>query len=146
MDNFRFKILAVDDDGDDRFLLDQAFIQIGYEAELKKFIDADYLLTYLSKIERSQYPSLIVLDNSLPKKSAAETLVQLKENTATKHIPVIILSTLISPQKKKDLMALGALACVTKGAAMSELVEIAKVFKAIAEGNLPDNDQIQLTA
>jgi CheY-like chemotaxis protein len=146
MDNMRFKILAVDDDGDDRFLLDQAFIQIGYEAELKKFIDAEYLMAYLSKIEKAQYPSLIVLDNSLPKKSATEVLIELKENNNTRHIPVIILSTMISPQKKKDLIALGALACVQKGTAMSELVEIASVFKAIAEGNLPDNELIKLTA
>ncbi|MBO9563869.1 MAG: response regulator [Niastella sp.] len=144
MDTIRFKILAVDDDSDDRFLLDQAFIQIVYESELKKFMDSDYLLSYLSKIEKSQYPSLIVLDNSLPKKSAAETLVQLKESPATKHIPVVIFSTLISPQKKKDLMALGALACVAKGTAMSELVEIAKAFKAIAEGNSSGNELLQL--
>jgi CheY-like chemotaxis protein len=133
MSNITFKIIAVEDDADDRFLLDEAFKQIGYEADIKKLIDGDYLLEYLGKIEKEKYPSLIVLDNSLPKKNAVEILVQLKENKEYSHIPVIIYSTAMSLQQKEKLLALGAIACLKKGVAMHEIIEAATLFKQVAE-------------
>jgi CheY-like chemotaxis protein len=33
-----FSILVVDDDEDDRIIIDEAFKEIGYEAEIKKFM------------------------------------------------------------------------------------------------------------
>ena len=61
-----FTILVVEDDQDDREIIDDAFKEVGYEAEVKKFKEGQALLRYLEQIDRSGYPSLIVLDNSLP--------------------------------------------------------------------------------
>ena len=66
MNGIPFSILIVEDDEDDRWIIDQAFIEIGYEAEVKKFINGEALFHYLEKIDNSVYPSLIVLDNTLP--------------------------------------------------------------------------------
>ena len=65
-DGLPFTILVVDDDPDDRELIDEAFKEIDYEAEVKKFIDGKALITYMQQVSPSMYPSLIVLDNSLP--------------------------------------------------------------------------------
>ena len=128
-----FKVLAVEDDADDRMLLDEAFIEIGYEAEIKKVTDGDVMFDYLGKIDSELYPSLIVLDNSLPKKSALDVLNLLKANEAYRDIPVVIYSTLISPHAEEQLLAAGAFACLEKGLALEHIAEAAKWFKQIAE-------------
>lgn len=130
-----FKIIAVEDDADDRMLLDEAFKEIGYEADIKKLADGDFLFDYLSKIDKDLYPSLIVLDNSLPKKTALDILALLKENNDYKHIPVVVYTTMVSPTAKDQLLRAGAFACIQKGTAMEDLVTVAKWFRQIAEAN-----------
>lgn len=143
MDPVTFKIVVAEDDADDRFLLDEAFQMIGYEAEIKKFIDGESLLAYLEKIDQAALPSLIVLDNSLPKLDAVEILARLKKEPLYKHIPVIIYSTEISPQRKNRLLSLGAYACIKKGTAMSDIVAVAKGLKAIADANGSGTNLVQ---
>lgn len=128
-----FRILAVEDDVDDRMLLDEAFMAIHYEAEIKKMQDGDSLFDYLNKVEPALYPSLIILDNTLPKTSSLELLQQLKGNDAFAAIPVVIYTTLVSPEVKQKLLAAGALDCLQKKLAMREMVEDAKWFRDIAE-------------
>src|SRR5689334_3547857 len=94
-----FKILLVEDDPDDRFIIDEAFIAIGYEAEIKKFIDGDHLFQYLGQIESHQYPALIVLDSVLPRHDAVDILAILKKDPRYSGIRVIVYSTVISPQR-----------------------------------------------
>ena len=133
MRNTTFKIIAVEDDADDRMLLDEAFKEIGYEADIKKVADGDFLFDYLDKIDKDLFPSLIVLDNSLPKRTALDILVLLKGNSDYKHIPVVVYTTMISPTAKEQLLEAGAFACVQKGTVMEELIKVAKWFRQIAE-------------
>ena len=62
MGGLPFKILVVDDDEDDRIILDEAFTEMGYAAEVKKFITGDALFNYLGQIDAALMPSVIVLD------------------------------------------------------------------------------------
>lgn len=128
-----FNIIAVEDDADDRILLDEAFKEIGYEAEIKKVANGDLLLDYLGKISRKLYPSLVILDNSLPNTTALEVLQHLKANAGYAHIPVVIYTTLVSPQVKEELLTAGALACLQKKSGMQAMIDDAKWFKEIAE-------------
>jgi len=128
-----FSILVVDDDADDRFIIDEAFKEIGYECEIKKFINGDALLHYLDQLEKPWYPSLIVLDNTLSNVSAGEILTKLKKNPNYGDIPVVIYSTSVSKLKTKELLDMGAYAAIEKGQVMSEVIEVAKRFKSIAE-------------
>ena len=132
MNGIPFSILIVEDDDDDRVIIDEAFIEIGYEAEVKKFINGEMMLHYLEKIEASLYPSLIVLDNTLPKLNATDILVILKKDQRFSDIPVIIYTSSISPQKKEQLLSLGAYACIEKAALMHDLVALAKELKSVA--------------
>jgi CheY-like chemotaxis protein len=127
-----FSILIVEDDDDDREIIDEAFIEIGFEAEVKKFINGEMMLQYLEKLEASLYPSLIVLDNTLPKLNATEILVLLKKDQRFSAIPVIIYTTSVSPQKKQQLLSLGAYACIEKGALMHDVVTLARELKSVA--------------
>jgi len=43
----RFSIVVAEDDEDDRILMDEAFVEIGCGAEIKKFISGEDMLRYL---------------------------------------------------------------------------------------------------
>jgi response regulator RpfG family c-di-GMP phosphodiesterase len=135
MNGLPYSIVMVEDDEDDRIIIDEAFRQIGYEPQVKKFPEGEYLLNYLEHINPSQYPSLIVLDNTLPKLEASDMIAILKKNPLYKNIPVIIYTTIISPDKEKQLKDMGAYACIQKGTTMNEIVAIARKLKAMAEAN-----------
>jgi CheY-like chemotaxis protein len=144
MDGLRFSILVVDDDEDDRVIIDEAFKEIGYEAEVKKFIDGEYLMRYLEKIEPALYPSLIVLDNTLSKEDALQVLSNLKEDSRYSSIPVIIYSTSISERKKELMLRMGAYSCIEKGSVMNEIIQVAKELRDVAEANIKEtNDGAQ---
>jgi CheY-like chemotaxis protein len=136
----RFSILIVDDDTEDRQIIDEAFIEIGYECEVKKFITGKDLLQYLEKVEPGLYPSLIVLDNTLPEMDAADLLRILKQNESYKHIPVIVYSSHCTPSKTAELKALGAYDCVEKGNTMQSIIEMAKTFRAVSKADVPGLD------
>ena len=136
IDGIPFSILVVDDDADDRLFIDEAFKEIGYEAEVKKFLDGKALLHYLEAIEPALYPSLIVLDNTLPALEASDILSILKQNASYKQIPVVIYTTLLSPSKKEQLLAMGAFACFEKGTSMEEIVKVASELKKLAESKI----------
>ena len=129
----RFSIIMAEDDEDDRIIIDEAFNEIAYGAEIKKFINGEALLRYLGQIDSSLYPSLIILDNTLPTLSATEMLTILKAKPEYQDIPVVIYTSSISPQKKRELLDLGAHSCIEKKSTMHDLVKLAQEFKEMAE-------------
>lgn len=128
-----FKILIVEDDQDDRVIIDEAFQEIGYIAEVKKFDRGQALLKYLEQADSSLYPSLIVLDNSLPGLDVQHLLPLLKEDPRYKSIPVVIYSGTVSGSRKELLKDLGAYSIIEKGLTMQSVVNIAQELKQIAE-------------
>jgi CheY-like chemotaxis protein len=135
-----FSILVVDDDRDDRMIINDAFKEIDYEAEVRKFIDGRELLLYLDKIAPSLYPSLIVLDNTLPALEASDILSILKTHPSYRTIPVVVYTTLVSSAKREQLLSMGAYACIEKGTTMQEVVEVVKELKNLAEFNLKKSE------
>jgi DNA-binding response OmpR family regulator len=141
MEGLPFRILVVEDDEDDRIILDEAFQEIGYQPEVKKFISGEDMFRYLEQIDVSLFPSLIVLDNTLPKLDATAIVSILKNNTASDKIPVVILTTSISPEKSKRLLEMGVYAIIEKGSEMKEIIRIARELKDIAETNRVEKKQ-----
>jgi CheY-like chemotaxis protein len=138
MKGLPFSILIVDDDEDDRMIIDEAFKEIGYECEIKKFIGGKALFHYLSQVEQELYPSLIVLDNTLPEMDAIDVVHKLKNNPKSKSIPVVVYTSGISPAKKDELLAAGVFTCIEKGAVMRDVVAVAKGLKRLAEEHIRD--------
>jgi CheY-like chemotaxis protein len=133
-----YSILVVDDDEDDRLVIDEAFNEIGYETQVKKFINGKMLLHYLESIDVSLYPQLIVLDNTLPLLDATDILSILKNNPAYKPIRVVVYTTMLPPSKKEQLLAAGAYACIEKANSMQDLIQVATELKALAEESLKE--------
>jgi CheY-like chemotaxis protein len=136
----RFSILIVDDDSEDRQIIDEAFVEIGYECEVKKFITGKDLLQYLEKVGPGLLPTLIVLDNTLPEMDAGDLLRILKKNESYQNIPVIVYSSHCTSSKTAELKALGAYNCVEKGNTMQAIIEMAKTFKSVSRTDVQDVD------
>ena len=94
-----FASLIAEDDPDDRFLMNQAFRDIGSCGELRFVEDGEELMNYLRRSGNyadptfSPRPGLILLDLSMPKKDARQALVEIRADRDLALIPVAILTT-----------------------------------------------------
>lgn len=102
------KILFVEDEFELQKSVSEFLKKQGYETI--HALDGEIGLN-LAKIEG---PDLILLDIILPKKDGFEVLEKLKEEEATKNIPVIVLTNLENPEDVEKSLSLGATTYLVK--------------------------------
>ena len=94
------KILAVDDDNDILDALKHVLYYGGYE--VVTLLNAENIFEEVEMYK----PNLILLDVTLSGKDGRQVCKQLKTNTTTKEIPVIMISA--TPGLPKDILSCGA--------------------------------------
>lgn len=82
------KILIIDDEKDMRVYLEAIFRKAGYDAETASNGDEGLWMAEAHK------PDLITLDVLMPKKSGVKAYRGLRSSTATRDIPIIVLTGL----------------------------------------------------
>ncbi len=97
----------------------------GYE--IRSALDGEAGLALAKKIK----PDLILLDLILPKKDGFEVLEELKTDSSTKEIPVIVLTNLEGSHDVERALSLGATTYLVK--ANYKLNEISKKIKKAFE-------------
>ena len=86
-------IVVVDDDDEDRYLLNHSFIEIELDDNVKFFGDALQFIKYTELISSLNVkPSLIILDYKMPYMSGKAVLTYLKSSEFFREVPVVILS------------------------------------------------------
>jgi len=80
------KVLIADDEADVH-----AFVEAALEDDGHEIIDAMNGQEAVD-MARSHRPNLIILDVQMPKKTGFEVFDELRNDTATKHIPIIMLT------------------------------------------------------
>lgn len=123
-------IVIVDDDEDDRLFLKEAFIENGSPDQFVFFENGVKLLDFLVK-EMKNPPLLIIIDLHMPLKNGKETLLEIKSNVRFRSIPVLILSTGITPQTKKEVLDLGANCIVIKPNNFQDIKDLAKNISTV---------------
>jgi|GEM_PF-261263 Response regulators consisting of a CheY-like receiver domain and a winged-helix DNA-binding domain len=93
-------LLLVEDNPGDAFLLQQALKEAGFPYTMTVASDGDQALRSLSGATDRKIPDLVLLDLNLPGKSGHEILREIKQNSSTRRIPVIVLS---SSEAESDL-------------------------------------------
>ena len=78
-------------------------------------------------LAKKEKPDLILLDLILPKKDGFEVLAELKNDSETINIPVIVLTNLSQPQDIEKALSLGAISYLVK--ANYSLLEILEKIK-----------------
>lgn len=126
--------MIIDDDIEDRFLIEIAFKDIGCYGDITFAEDGMKALAELNNALNNHYnlPKLLVLDLNMPKMSGTEVLKFVKEHKNYKHIQVVIFSTAISDWDKAECLKYGVSNYVIKPVTYTEFLDMARSFHDIA--------------
>jgi len=138
------RILLVEDDADDRHIMEQAFQELACDGNIKMFRSGPELLDYLRPLALPALPELIVLDYNMPSLNGAELALQLKAQENLKNVRIVLYSTGMSPRMKEELLEAGILHCFDKGMDYREILDLVQRLlllsgqpaKTAAEGSL----------
>ena len=111
----RARILIVDDEPNNRLLLQVMLANDGYE-----IVTASAGTEALALVEQ-QPPDLIVLDVMMPGMDGYQVAARIKTNPATRHIPVIMLTALSDKNSMMHGLNAGAEEFLTKPVVRAEL-------------------------
>jgi CheY-like chemotaxis protein len=103
------KIMLVDDEEDIRTVAEISLCHVGQW-------EAVVVSSGIEALELAPecQPDLILLDVMMPALDGPSTLKKLRENEATKDIPVIFLTAKVQPNEVSEYLQLGALGVVAK--------------------------------
>lgn len=130
-----FSLLLVDNDEDERIFMEDAFLRLGYDQEVKKFKDSSDLFAYLDRIDDSFLPALFVFDNKLAECKMPSIIHRLHGTTRYQNILIVVYSATLLPKEQKRLLSLGVSACFEKGDTLEETLRLAKRLRDIATNN-----------
>ena len=122
-------ILVAEDDSDDRFLLQTAFKEKGYDDRLEFVENGVELIEFLSKIQDNKtahngFPYFILLDLNMPKKDGREALKEIKQHPVFKKIPIIVFTTTKNESEIRRCYELGANTYVVKPVSFEGLLKV----------------------
>jgi CheY-like chemotaxis protein len=127
------RILLVEDDADDRYIMHLAFTELSYTELVKVFNSGDDILKYLHNLPHSNlYPSLLVIDYNMPGMNGGELLMRLKLDDSLRDIPVAMYSTGMRNIETK-LRTMGADYCFEKGHQIGDVYALVEKLKQIVE-------------
>ncbi len=119
------KLLIIEDDPIISSVYTKRFSNLGFEVGVvANGSDA------LERIQEDK-PEAILLDLLLPEKNGDEILREVKESEAIKDIPVVVLSNVSDPQKKKEVLEYGAEGYLVK--AETDLDEVVKATQEVLQ-------------
>lgn len=129
-------ILLIEDNEDDIIIIEKAFSALKFVRRFYIVHNGEEALDFI--YHRGKYkeiqpptPELIFLDISMPGMNGFEVLEELKTDSKTKKIPVIMLT---SSKRKEDVeksYGIGAYSYITKPSNLNDLTEFARHFEII---------------
>jgi CheY-like chemotaxis protein len=128
-------LLLAEDDPDDRDLLRDALGQQRPGLGILCVDDGKRLMEYLDNCPSSQFPSLILLDYSLPLMSADQILDALSKKPRYRGIPKLVWSTSNKTEYVRRCLERGALSYLPKPAAEPELDLLISGITRVLDGH-----------
>ena len=115
-------IALVDDDEDDRYIVQQAFASHQACCLLQALPSGQALFELLE--ESVKLPALLLLDLNMPLMNGFDVLKRLRETTQYQSIPVVILTTSSASVDQQRAADLGADEFITKPSMMADFIPI----------------------
>jgi CheY-like chemotaxis protein len=124
-------VAILDEDADDRLLLQEAFGQCRQDIVLHSFEKGEDLFDYLNPTKGSygkdgEAADLVILGLDLPWESTFEILATIKSNPGLRQIPIIVLIGLVPDALIKRFYDLGANTVIVRPVLWDELVNVVK--------------------
>ncbi len=130
----QFRILRVDDNDEDIYLLRQGLSQSEIDCELTVISDGAEAISFArreGKYARSPVPDLAVVDLNLPKHGGIEILTAVRQNKDLEKLPVVIITSSASPREKLQAASLKVETFITKPCDLDEFLKIGEVLKTV---------------
>ncbi|HIJ64388.1 MAG TPA: response regulator [Candidatus Hydrogenedentes bacterium] len=124
----RQKILVVDDEPDVVAFLERILV-----AEQFEVVSAYDGISAID-IAAAEKPDVVLLDIMMPMMSGYEVCEQLKADPVTQHIPIVCLTSAVTPDARVRSLQVGAADVLTKPILPAELV--AQLRRHIAQANV----------
>jgi len=129
-------ILLVEDNPDDAELIEYAFEKAGVANPLVAVADGDAAVDYIggtgAYADRARHPlpALILLDLKLPRRSGFEVLRFARGQVATRHTPVVVLTSSNQHDDIQRAYEVGANSYLVKPVGRDALIEMVKSLDA----------------
>lgn len=141
-------VLLVEDNPGDIRLTEEAFKEADLECNLSVVEDGVEALAFLNQTgqyKNAPKPDFILLDLNLPRKDGRQVLKEIKESSALKYIPVIILSTSKSEDDIIRTYNLHANCYISKPVDLDNFIEVVQNIKSFwfTIVALPKSDQVE---
>jgi CheY-like chemotaxis protein len=128
-------ILVAEDDAEDAFFLQRAFIQSGIQVRMDFVKDGQETISYLKGEDgfedrhRFPFPGLLLLDLKMPKLDGFDVLRWLQTQSGLRRLPVTVLSSSQEPCDVNRAYDLGANSYFVKPAANDNLSDIVEKIR-----------------
>jgi chemotaxis family two-component system response regulator Rcp1 len=131
------RILVIEDNESDVFLLDRALRKQDFPFELVHLTNGGEALAFIHR--RGAYadaaiPNLILLDLNLPKYSGEEILREIRSAPHLAGVPVCVWSSSQSRRDESMLKDLGVSQFIAKPAGLGQFMSIGKIIKHLLAG------------
>ena len=126
------RILVIEDNGSDVFLLRRALNKQNLRFDLMHLPDGGTALAFVRRqgtYAQSAIPNLIVLDLNLSKYTGEDILREIRQARHLDGVPVCVWSSSRSRQDETMLRDLGVSRFITKPAGLEQFMEIGKTIK-----------------
>jgi DNA-binding response OmpR family regulator len=133
------RILVIEDNASDVFLLDRALKKQALQCELVHLPNGGEALAFIHRqgIHRDAVnPDLILVDLNLSKYTGEDILREIRAASHLSGIPICVWSSSRSGRDEALLKSLGVSQFITKPAGLDEFMEIGKTLKDLLAGSL----------
>jgi DNA-binding response OmpR family regulator len=126
------RILVIEDNRSDVFLLDRALKQQDFRFELIHLLNGSEALPFLRREgvhANAAIPDLIVLDLNLAKYTGEDILREIRSASHLSKVPVCVWSSSRSPRDEALVKNLGISRFITKPCGLDQFMEIGRILK-----------------
>ena len=134
MNAIETQLLLVEDNEDDVFLMQRAFEKSKLTLPMRVICDGQEALDYLRGVgqysdrQKCPLPAAIFLDLKLPYIHGFEILKWIRQDAATRHIPVYVLTSSLEERDRRQAIELGAQDYLVKPPSPQMLVSVASLL------------------
>jgi DNA-binding response OmpR family regulator len=134
------RILVIEDNASDVFLLDRALNQQALRFELVHLLNGGDALAFIRRqgaYKDAAIPNLILVDLNLSKYTGEEVLREIRRAKHLSGVPVCMWSSSRSHRDGALLKDLGVAQFITKPSGLDQFMEIGKIIKNLLAGARP---------
>jgi len=127
------RLLLLEDNPADVFLVKQAMLEEGLECDLQVVEDGEKAVQYINGIDSGDNtpPDLLMLDLNVPRISGEEVLERLRTSSKCAKVAVVIVTSSDSLEDRRKAEALGADEYFRKPANLSEFMMLGKLARRL---------------